>query len=319
MIKKILLSIPLSISVFFAFSQGSLLDQLGKDDEEINYAQYSFKTNRIINLHSLESTAGGVMDIKISHRFGAIGNGAYDLFGLDNATQRIGIDYGITDQFTVGVNRNSVRKAFDGFLKYKFLRQSTGKRNMPITAALMTSTALETQHFDDPTRTNYFSSRLFYTTQLIVGRKFNDVLSLELVPTYVHRNLVKTTSDKNDIYALGVGGRVRLSRRVTLNGEYVYLLPNQLADAKNSLSLGFDIETGGHVFQFHFTNSTSMSEYAFVTQNDANWNKNSIRFGFNVSRVFTLVDKKKGEKANEFKNTDTKNAPNKSYLKKSKN
>lgn len=311
--------IPLSIFAFFTFAQGSLLDQLGKEEEETNYVQYSFKTNRIINLHSLESTAGGVMDVKISHRFGVIGNGAYDLFGLDNATQRIGVDYGITNQFTVGANRNSVRKAYDGFLKYKFLRQSTGKRTMPITAALMTSAALETQHWDDPTRENHFSSRLFYTTQLIIGRKFNDIFTLELVPTYVHRNLVKTTSDKNDIYAIGAGGRIRLSRRVTLNGEYIYLLPNQLADAKNSLSLGFDIETGGHVFQFHFTNSASMSEYAFVTQNDANWNKNSVRFGFNVSRVFTLGEKKKEEeKAKALNNSGTNNS-NKSYLKKPKN
>lgn len=300
MIKKLLLLIPLSIFSLFAYAQKSLLDQLGKEEEEIDYVKYSFKTNRIINLHSLESTAGGVMDVKISHRFGAVGNGFYDLFGLDNATQRIGVDYGITNELTVGVNRNSVRKAYDGFVKYKFLRQSTGKRNMPITAAVMTSAALETQRWDDPTRDNHFSSRLFYTSQLIIGRKFNDIFTLELVPTYVHRNLVKTKTDKNDIYALGVGGRVRISRRVTLNGEYVYLLPNQLADAKNSLSLGFDIETGGHVFQFHFTNSPSMSEYAFVTQNDENWHKNSVRFGFNVSRVFTLIDKK-GEKNKEIK------------------
>jgi hypothetical protein len=295
MIKRLLLFLPLSISTFFATAQGSLLDQLGKDDEEINYAKYSFKTNRIINLHSLENTAGGVMDVKISHRFGVVDDNFYDLFGLDVATQRIGVDYGITDELTVGVNRNSVRKAYDGFLKFKFLRQSTGKKNMPITAAIMTSAAIETQRFDDPTRENKFTSRLFYTTQLIVGRKFNDVFTLELVPTYVHRNLVKTTTDKNDIYALGVGGRVRLSRRVTFNGEYVYLLPNQITGAKNSLSVGLDIETGGHVFQLHFTNSTSMSEYAFVTQNDANWGKNAVRFGFNVSRVFTLIDKK-GEK-----------------------
>ena len=297
MIKKLLLFIPLSIFSLFAFAQKSLLDQLGKEEEDIDYVKYSFKTNRIINLHSLESTAGGVMDVKISHRFGVVDDGFYDLFGLDNATQRIGVDYGITNELTIGVNRNSVRKAFDGFVKYKFLRQSTGKRNMPITAAFVAGTALETQRWDDPTRENKFSSRLFYTSQLIIGRKFNDFFTLELVPSYVHRNLVKTKGDKNDIFALGVGGRLRISRRVTLNGEYVYLLPNQLPEAKNSLSLGFDIETGGHVFQFHFTNSTSMSEYGFITQTDANWGKNAVRFGFNVSRVFTLIDKK-GEKIN---------------------
>jgi hypothetical protein len=293
MIKKLLLSLPLSIFTFFSIAQTSLLDQLGKDEEEINYAKYSFKTNRVINLHSLENTAKGVMDVKISHRFGTIDDGFYDLFGMDQATQRIGVDYGLTDNFTIGINRNSVKKAYDGFAKYRFLRQSTGKKNMPITAAFLGGIAIETQRWDDPTRENLFSSRLYYVGQLLIGRKFNDVFTLELVPTIVHRNLVKTAAEKNDVLALGVGGRIRLSRRVTFNGEYVYVLPNQLSsDFKNSLSIGFDIETGGHVFQFHFTNSTSMSEYGFITQTEKNWGKDAIRFGFNVSRVFTLFDPK---------------------------
>lgn len=293
----LLLLLPLSISVSTSFAQkdtSSSLLSLIESDDEVNYTKYSFKTNRIINLHSLESTAMGVMDVKISHRFGTVDEGLYNLFGLDVATQRIGIDYGLTDQLTVGINRNSVKKAFDGFLKYKFLRQSTGKRNMPITAAIVASVAVETQKWDNPDRDNHFSSRLYYTTQLIVGRKFNDYFTLEVVPTYVHRNLIKTTNEKNDVYALGVGGRIRLTRRMTFNAEYVYVLPNQLApNFKNSLSVGLDIETGGHVFQLHFTNSTSMSEYGFITQTENNWGKNAVRFGFNVSRVFTLWDPKK--------------------------
>ncbi len=299
--KKILLIlIPLSIWSTKSLAQkpqkdtASSLLSLIESDDEINYTKYSFKTNRIINLHSLENTAMGVMDVKISHRFGTVDEGLYNLFGLDQATQRWGIDYGITDQLGVGVNRNSVKKAYDGFVKYKFLRQSTGKRNMPISAALVVGAAIETQKPDDPTRENYFSSRLFYTSQLIIGSKLNDYVTLELVPSYIHRNLVKTTDEKNDVFAMGVGGRIRLTRRMTFNAEYVYVLPNQLAsNFKNSLSVGLDIETGGHVFQLHFTNSTSMSEYGFITQTENNWGKNAVRFGFNVSRVFTIWDPKK--------------------------
>ena len=299
--KKILLIlIPLSIWATKSFAQkpqkdtASSLLSLIESDDEINYTKYSFKTNRIINLHSLENTAAGVMDFKISHRFSTIDEGIYNLFGIDQATIRIGFDFGLTDQLSVGVNRNSVKKAFDGFVKYKFLRQSTGKRNMPISAALILGTAVETQKPDDPTRENYFSSRLFYTSQLLIGSKLNDYITLELAPSYVHRNLVKTTDEKNDVFAVGIGGRVRLTRRMTFNAEYVYVLPNQLApNFKNSMSVGLDIETGGHVFQLHFTNSTSMSEYGFITQTENNWGKNAVRFGFNVSRVFTLWGEKK--------------------------
>ena len=301
--KKILLVlIPLSILASVSLAQkpqkdttGSLLSLIESDDE-INYTKYSFKTNRIINLHSLENTAAGVMDFKISHRFATIDEGIYNLFGIDQATIRIGFDFGLTDQLSVGVNRNSVKKAYDGFVKYKFLRQSTGKRNMPISAAIILGAAVETQKPDDPTRENYFSSRLFYTSQLLIGSKLNDYITLELAPSYVHRNLVKTKEEKNDVFALGIGGRIRLTRRMTFNAEYVYVLPNQLApNFKNSMSVGLDIETGGHVFQLHFTNSTSMSEYGFITQTENNWGKNAVRFGFNVSRVFTLWGGKKDE------------------------
>jgi hypothetical protein len=297
-VKTLLTLLPLSILTLFgqkANAQSSLLDELGKDEATTEYAKYSFKTNRVINLHSLENTAAGVMDFKMSHRFNPVNNGLYDLFGLDGAQQRFGFDFGLTDNLTVGVNRNSYRKAYDGFVKYRILRQSTGKVNMPITLAVMTSAAIETQRFDNPNRENYFSSRLFYTTQVIIGRKFSEAFTLELVPTLVHRNLVSVAAEKNDVYALAAGGRLRLSKRVALTGEYMYVFPNQLLSTyKNMLALGVDIETGGHVFQLHFTNSPSMSEYSFTTQNETDFfGTGGIRFGFNVSRVFTLWETKK--------------------------
>ncbi len=270
-----------------------LLSLLGNDDVT-EYATAAFKTNRVINLHSLESTAGGVLDFKINHRFGFINGGPYEFFGLDNAMMRLGFDYGITDQLTVGIGRSSFQKSFDGFLKYKILRQSTGKKVMPVTLAVLASSSLNSVKWADPTRDNYFSSRLFYTYQLIVGRKFSDRLSLQLSPTLVHRNLVATRAEKNDVYALGAAGRIKLTNRLAINAEYIYVLPDQLGpDYHNSLSVGVDIETGGHVFQLHFTNSTSMIEKGFITETVGQWEKGGIHFGFNVSRVFTIVDRTK--------------------------
>lgn len=267
----------------------SLLDE----EETVEYVTASFKTNRVINLHSLENTAGGVLDFKISHRFGMLNQGAYDLFGLDNATIRLGFDYGVTDRLTIGIGRSSFEKTYDGFLKYKFLRQSTGKRNMPLSAAFFASTAIQTLRWANPDRENYFSSRLFYTYQLILGSKLNESVSLQLSPTVVHRNLVRTTQESNDVLALGIGGRVKLTKRVSLNAEYIYVAPDQLAPGfRNALSLGFDIETGGHVFQLHFTNATSMIEKGFVTQTTGDWTDGGIHFGFNVSRVFSIVKPK---------------------------
>lgn len=268
--------------------ESDLLSLLG-EEETVLYTTASFKTTRVINLHSLENVAGGVLDVKISHRFGTLNRGVYELFGLDGATIRIGADYGVTDQIMIGLGRSSFEKTYDAFIKYKFLRQSSGKRNMPISAAVFASAAINTLRFPEDGRDYLFSSRLFYTYQLIVGRKFSEALSLQLSPTVVHRNLVATSDEKNDVYALGVSGRFKLTKRLTLNAEYIYLLPDQVNEnIRNSFSIGFDIETGGHVFQLHFSNSTSMIEKGFVAETTGDWTDGGIHFGFNISRVFTL-------------------------------
>lgn len=298
MYKILLLSFGLFFSSSVMSQEEDLLSLLG-EEETTDYADASFKTNRVINLHSLENTANGVLDFKISHRFNPLNNGFYDLFGLDGANIRLGFDYGINDRLMVGVGRSSFEKTYDGFVKYKFLRQSSGKKVMPITAALLLTSAINTLRWTNPDRENLFNSRLAYTTQLIVGRKFSESFSLQLSPTMVHRNLVATLAEKNDVFALGVGTRLKLSKRVAINGEYIYLLPDQVAsNVQNSLSIGFDIETGGHVFQLHFTNSRSMIEKGFIAESTGNWNTSfdGIHFGFNVSRVFTVKNKKIDEK-----------------------
>ena len=285
--------IVLSVFCLYAVNaraQDDLLSLLESEEEPVTeFATASFKTTRVINAQSLENVAGGVLDMKISHRFGFINGGAYELFGLDEATIRIGLDYGITDRLMVGWGRSSFEKTYDAFAKYKILRQSAGKVNMPVTLSWYGSTAITTLKFADTDRVNYFTSRMYYTHQLIIGRKFSGAFSLQLMPTFVHRNLVKNENEKNDVYALGAAARQKLTKRVAINLEYFYLLPDQVDQRyRNSLSIGFDIETGGHVFQLHFTNSTSMIERGYVTETVGDWLNGDIHFGFNVSRVFTL-------------------------------
>ncbi len=265
-----------------------LLSLLG-DEQVVNFVTASFKTSRVVNLHSLENTAPGVMDFKISHRFGTVNSGIQNFFGLDNSSIRLGFEFGLTPHLMVGFGRSSFEKNIDGFFKLKLLRQSTGKRNMPISVLLFGSSVIKTSPFSGPPEADFFSNRLFYTTQLIIGRKFSNNFSLQLSPTYVHRNLVATRVEKNDVFALGIGFRQKLSNRVAINAEYIYVPQDQIAiNLYNSLSIGFDIETGGHVFQVHLTNSTSMIEKGFVAENNFSWSDMGIHFGFNIARVFTL-------------------------------
>lgn len=279
-------------SLLVKTDEEDLLSLLGGEEEQ-TYTTATFKTTRIINMHSIENAAAGVMDFRISHRFGFINTGAYDLFGLDQALMRIGLEYGITDRLMVGFGRSNVNKAYDSFLKYKILRQGSGEKKIPISVSYFASAVCNTVKWSDPNRDNYFSSRMQYTHQLLIARKFNNDLSLQLTPTLVHKNLVPTLQDKNDILAMGFGGRYKLTQRFSVNGEYIYVLPNQITSTFfNSLSLGVDIETGGHVFQLHLTNSTSMLEPGFITESVGQWKKGGIHFGFNVSRVFTVKEKR---------------------------
>lgn len=290
MTHKYLLSLAaLFLIPYITYAQDDDMLSLLGDSAITEVVTGSFKTDRVINLHSLENTAGGELDIKISHRFGFINGGAYEFFGLDQASIRIGGDYGITDRLMVGVGRSSYEKTFDAFAKFKLLRQSTGAKKTPFTLCIFGSAAVKTIKPSDPTRENFFSSKLYYTGQLIIGRKFSKAFSLQLSPTIVHRNLVETAAEKNDVLALGAGARFKLGKRTSLNAEYIYVLPDQLAPGyRNSLSIGFDIETGGHVFQLHFTNSTSMIEKGFIAETVGDVGAGDIHFGFNIARTFNI-------------------------------
>lgn len=253
------------------------------------YAYGTFKTTRLVLNHSVQSPAPGELVFIISHHFGRINEGLYTLFGLDVATIRLGLEYGLTDRLSLGIGRGTYRKMFDGHVKFKLLRQSSGAHQMPVTLTYFGSMGINSLKWQYPERDNYFTSRLSYVHQLLIARKFNNLISLQLTPSVVHRNLVKATNDQNTVFALGAGGRVKLTQRITLNAEYFHLLPGKTADDfDNSLSVGFDIETGGHVFQLFFTNSNPITEHGFITETVGRWDKGDVYFGFNITRAFTL-------------------------------
>lgn len=286
---KWFLMVALSAGIQNISNAQDLLDLLGEDEPTTEFTYATFKTTRIINGHSVENPADGVLLFMISHRFGKLNSGAYDFFGLDQATIRLGFEYGIGERLSVGIGRSSYQKAYDGFVKYKILRQSSGDRTMPLTMTWFSSMDLFSLKWQDTERKNYFSSRLSFVHQLLLARKFSDKFSLQVSPTFIHKNLVLTEADDNDTFAMGVGGRLKLTQRVSVNAEYFYLMPGSVADNfVNPLSIGFDIETGGHVFQLHFTNTQPMFERGFITETRGKWTNGDIYFGFNLSRVFTI-------------------------------
>jgi len=296
---KYLITCAIALSLFTPALAQDLMKMLESEtekDAKPDYATATFKTTRIINGHSVENVAAGVLDFRISHRFGNVNGGAYELWGLDEASMRLGLDYGLTKRWMIGIGRSTYQKQFDGLTKFKVLRQSTGTRRMPVTLSAMGSIMYKSIKFEDPTRENYYTSNFYYCGQLLIGRKFSEGISLQISPTYIHYNLVQELNDPNDLFSIGFGGRFKVSKRVSINGEYYYQLPNyKLTGTQNSLALGVDIETGGHVFQINVTNSTGMTERSFITDTTGDFFHGDIRIGFTISRVFTLVKPKESK------------------------
>ena len=264
------------------------------NNKTIDYTTATFKTTRIVIGQSIENPAKGNLLFMISHHFGALNTGYENLFGLKQANIRLGLEYGLTDWMGFGVGLNTYKNTWDGFLKVKLLRQSTGMKKMPLTVDLFANTSIFTTKWTNPDRTNYFTSRMSYCFQVLVARKFGQRLSLQLVPGFVHKNFTPSYDDKNDQFTIGAGGRFKISKRVSINAEYYYLIPNRWVSDQmtNSLSVGVDIETGGHVFQIFLTNSDGLFEEAYLTETKGKWANGNIFLGFNISRIFTIVKPK---------------------------
>jgi hypothetical protein len=280
---KMIRQIVLVVSIFAAL-------QLNAQDKTVGKTFYD---TRVVNGQSVEMSNEGVMKFIIGHRFGRVNSGSYNFFGLDNSTIRLGFDYAIKKWLNIGIGRNSFEKTYDGFIKIRLMEQLSAGNKRPVTMVYHASTAYRTLKPREGDIPNYTENNLFYTHQLLVGKKLTDRLSIQVMPTLIHRNLVDNTNETNDVLAAGGAFRYVVTKRFTVSSEYYYVLPNQLGTQyNNSLSLGLNLETKGHVFQFHLGNSRGMIEKYFVTETTGLWEKGDIHFGFNITRDFKLKGRK---------------------------
>ena len=267
----------------FVNAQEDLLNML-VDNDKPNYLSYLFKGTKVVNGQSVELTSEGVLQFNIQHRFGPLNSGLYDLYGLDNAQVRLSLDYGVKDWWSVSLGRSSFIKVVDMNSKIRLKRQV--RNGFPAAIVFNSAFYIKQWKYSKLEEGFIFANQVFYTNQILVASKINRNLTIQVSPTIVHYNLVEILDEPNDKYSLGIGGRCKLTMRTSINAEY-FLQFNDKRHA-NVLSLGFDIETGGHVFQLHMSNSSAMIEPNFITKTQGQWLQGDIYFGFNISRVFTL-------------------------------
>ena len=277
-----------------AFAQDDLLKELNESEPKAKeYISATFKGTRLINFHTAETLTQGSLDFRISHRFGEVGSGSANLWGIDGpATLRLGLDYSLTDHLVIGIGRSSYQKYFDGFLKYKLVRQGIDGPKVSVVALGSVNVITDSDPTKELTgfdRYSHFYSRLAYLAQLLVARKFNARLSMQVVPSYIHYNMVTRSNDKNDVAALALMGRYKFTGSLALTAEYSATLTHYAPDDdqyKNVFSIGIDIETGGHVFQVFFTNAAAINEVQFIPFTSSSWGDQGCRLGFNISRIF---------------------------------
>lgn len=295
MIKKLTLLIfffPLSL-----LAQNDLLSELESEVEIDKTVTATFKGLKVVNFESTKLADKNDFYFVVAHRFGSVKNGIKDFFGLDNAVTQLKFIYGFTNWLNVGVARSSFQKKYGGHIKYRLVSQQ--REGFPMTIVGYNLVTVNTSLDKDQFTNLQFKDRLTYTSQILLSKKFNESFSLLFAPTFIHENLATRSreilangttinhDEEFNQYALGLGGRYKISKRVSINADYgIHLNRNDNSNYRNPLSVGVDIETGGHVFQMHFTNAQAMFEEGFIVQGQGNWTDGDFYFGFNISRVF---------------------------------
>ena len=271
-------------------AQDGLLDVLEDDPEPPFPVMAAFKGTRVVNAQSLEIPRPSILQFMIQHRFGSIENGFYDLFGMDEASIRFDLQYGFTERLALGVGRSTLNKTYDLLLKTKLLRQMSGSKGFPVSVLWFSNIGVNTERRSetDPAVKDLFANRISYAHQLIIGRKFNNSLSLEILPTIIHRNLVPTKDHEHDLYSIGVAGRWKLSNRFSLNFDHFSPIGDRNTSFQSGWGLGVDIETGGHVFQIMLTNARGSYEGAYIEEATGKLSEGTLYLGFNISRVFSF-------------------------------
>lgn len=271
-----------------AFAQTELLKLIDQSEDSVvidPYVKQTFETSRLVNAATTETLRKKQLDFRITHRFGNVagtGHGINNFFGLDEASNiRIALEYGITDRLTVGGGRSKINALLDGFVKYKLFRQTTDNK-MPVSVALM-----GTAGYDSKESPEKKLNRLSYNLQAIIARKLNNSFSVELIPLLLHRNLVDF-GDQNNLFALGAGGRIALSRSSSIVIDYYHIFSEyrKNRDFYPPLGIGYEINTGGHTFHMNFTNATGIVENQFISDTRESWLDGHFKWGFNISRIF---------------------------------
>ncbi len=244
-----------------------------------------FKGSRIGNGQSTSLPGNGELRMFIGHRFGKISGGVYEFFGLDQASMRLGFEYGFNDWLAAGIGRSTLEKTWDLHMKSSPLRQISG--GSPLTATFHATGSVNTLRDVYPAENDGFSDRLSVAFQGLFSRKFQR-FSIQIAPIYLHNFYDLRSGGATDFFSTGAAARLRLTRFLDLTAEYYATIVKPSYDVSNPFTLGVDIDTGGHLFQLVLTNAQGMFEKGLLSNTSGRWTEGDIYFGFNLIRTFYM-------------------------------
>lgn len=264
-------------------------------EEDVEYVTASFKSSRLILSQTSTMVKKYDLDFKVIHRFGDIGGidgGSKTLYGFDNSTDiYIGFEYGVSDRFNISFGRSKYEQLLDLQLKYAVLQQKD-KQGSPVSFSALIKTGFTPYKVSTPLFDSY-GNRFSHFLQTIISRKFSSDLSLQVTPGVLFRSVVLGSGDERTLFSTGIAGRYKFTKRFAIIADYYMISSdfrknNPNTDFYSPLGLGIEIETGGHVFTMNFANAKAIAENNFLANSTSSWGKGQYRFGFTISRMFTL-------------------------------
>ena len=288
----------LSVVQSTAQDMDSLMRNISSDQEP-EAVTASFKSSRLILSQTTTMVKKFDLDFKVIHRFGDIGGtdgGSRTLYGFDNSSDiYIGFEYGISDRFNISFSRSKYEQLLDLQLKYAFLQQKD-KNGSPISLSALVKTGFTPYEVKTTIFDNY-GNRFSHFVQAIISRKFSPNLSLQVTPGFLFRSVVLAKDDERTMFSTGIAGRYKFTKRFGVVADYYFINSDYRKNNPNTafynpLGLGIEIETGGHVFTMNFANAKAIAENNFLPNSTSSWGKGQYRFGFTISRMFTLYKPK---------------------------
>lgn len=251
--------------------------------QEVENVKNTFQGTRLVNAQSANLAEQGKLLLLIQHRFGDISNGLYELFGLDQASMRLGFEYGLTKNINLGFGRSTFFKTYDAFGKFRIAQQN---ENFPLNIVAVIDGSVPTLRDYFPSQNDKFSEKISSSAQLHLAKTIGN-FGVQLSPGYLNTGYLPFREEKFSTYTLGIGGSAKLSKKVSLNIEYLHNFNDDLTN-RRPLSAGIDLDTGGHLFQIIISNSQRMFNQALLTETAGDWSKGNLFFGFNLIREFKL-------------------------------